>query len=104
MLELNKNNFEKEVKNNKILVLDAWAVWCAPCRITSPIFEDLSKEMKNITFAKLNVDENQEIASKFGIMSIPTFIIFKDGKEADRIIGANPRSLLKSKIEAVLKN
>ena len=65
--------------------------------------EELSKEMKNITFAKMDVDQNQEIASKLGIMSIPTFVIFKNGKEVDRIIGANPKSLMKSKIEAALK-
>ncbi len=103
MLELNKTNFEKEINENSFLILDAWASWCAPCRAMSPIFEELSKEMKNIKFAKLNVDENTEIASKLGIMSIPTFIIFKDGSEVDRIIGANSKAVMKSKIETIIK-
>ncbi len=102
MLELNKNNFEKEISKG-IVVIDLWASWCGPCRAMAPIFEELSKEMKNVTFAKLNVDENQNIASGLGVMSIPTFIIFKDGNEVDRIIGANSKSLMKSKIEAMMK-
>ncbi|MBS3152398.1 thioredoxin [Candidatus Woesearchaeota archaeon] len=103
MLELNKDNFEKELKENKILILDAWAIWCSPCKATSPIFEELSKEIKNVKFAKLNVDDNTEIASKLGIMSIPTFIVFKNGKEVERIIGANPKSVMKAKFEAGIK-
>lgn len=103
MLELNKNNFEKEIKNNKLIAIDLWASWCGPCRAMAPVFEELSKEMKNVTFAKLNVDENQNIASGLGVMSIPTFIIFKNGNEVDRIIGANSKAFMKSKIESALK-
>lgn len=76
---------------------------CGPCKAMAPIFEDLSKEIKNVIFAKVNVDQSPEIASKFGIMSIPTFLIFKSGKEVDRIIGSNPRSAFKTRIEAAVK-
>ena len=103
MLELNKSNFEKEIKANKLIVIDLWAEWCGPCKAMGPTFEELSKEMKNITFAKLNVDENSNIASELGVMSIPTFLIFKNGKEVGRIIGANPKSSMKSKIESAIR-
>ncbi len=103
MLELNKSNFEKEIKSNKTLVIDLWAEWCGPCKAMEPVLEELSKEMKGITFAKLNVDQNSDIASRLGVMSIPTFIVFKDGKETGRIIGANPKSVIKAKLEAASK-
>ncbi len=76
---------------------------CGPCKAMSPIFEELSKELKNVKFAKLNVDEHTDIASKYNVMSIPTFLIFKGGKEVGRIIGGNPKSVLKSKIESAIK-
>ena|SRR3989338_3744440 len=103
MLELNKNNFEEEIKNNKIIIIDNWAIWCGPCKAMSPIFEELSKEMKDIKFAKLNVDDNTDIATKLGVMSIPTFIVFKNGKEVDRFSGSRPKSDLKAKLEAASK-
>ena len=102
MLELNKNNFNAEIKEG-VVVIDAWASWCGPCRAMAPIFEELSKEMKNVKFSKLDVDSNSEIASRYNIMSIPTFLIFKNGKEVSRIVGGNPKSLIKSKIESILK-
>lgn len=102
MLELNKSNFEKEIRSG-IVVVDNWASWCAPCRAMSPIFEALSKEMKDIKFAKLNVDESPEIASEYGVMSIPTFLILKDGKEVNRIIGTMPKEVMKAKISAAIK-
>ena len=79
MLELNKSNFEKEIKGNKLMVVDLWAEWCGPCKAMNPVLEELNKEMKNITFAKMNVDENSDIASSLGVMSIPTFLIYKNG-------------------------
>ena len=99
MLQLNKSNFNEEIKKGKV-VIDLWAEWCSPCRGMAPIFEALSKEMKDVKFAKLNVDENQEIASKLRVMSIPTFLIFKDGKEVERVIGSMSKDALKSKIES----
>ena len=76
---------------------------CGPCKAVSPIFEELSKEMKDVRFAKLNVDDNQDLAQRLGVMGIPTFIIFKDGKEVGRTTGAAPKSVIKLKIEAALK-
>lgn len=100
MLELNKSNYEKEIiKHKGIAVVDYWAPWCGPCRIMAPAFEKLSKELGNkIKFAKVNVDENQEISASLGIMSIPTLIIFKNGKEADRIIGFTGETQLRQKL------
>ena len=103
MLELDKSNFDKEIKSDKLVVVDFWASWCGPCKAMSPILEDLSKEMKNVVFAKVNVDENTDLPSKLGIMSIPTFVVFKDGKEVERIIGSNSKVVMKAKIETAIK-
>ncbi len=100
MLELNKENFYKEISKGKVVV-DSWAIWCAPCRMMSPVFEALSKELKNVKFAKLNVDDNPEIASKYNIMSIPTFLIFKNGEPVKTLVGVMPKEKLKSEIEKV---
>ncbi len=100
MLELNKENFYKEISNGKVVV-DNWAIWCAPCRMMAPVFEALSKELKNVKFAKLNVDDNPEIASKYNIMSIPTFLIFKNGEPVKTLVGVMPKEKLKSEIEKV---
>lgn len=75
-----------------IKVLDFWAEWCGPCKFMEPIIEELEREFHDkITFEKINVDENQELASKHGVMSIPTYIFEKDGKELERIIGATQK-------------
>ena len=102
MLELNESNFEKTLKGNKNLVVDFWADWCGPCKIMAPVFESLSKEMKNVKFAKINVDENNHLASEFGVMGIPTFIVFKDGKEVERVVGAAHKTIIKEKIESTI--
>lgn len=88
MINIEKN-FDEEVINNKgITIVDFWASWCGPCKIFSPIFETVSKKYTDVKFCKLNVDEDsEEISRKFGVMSIPTIIIFKDGKEIKRNIG-----------------
>ncbi|HLC86343.1 MAG TPA: thioredoxin [Candidatus Nanoarchaeia archaeon] len=103
MLEINDDNFEKEVlKSNKPVAIDFWAEWCSPCKTMSPIFEELSKELKEAKFAKLNVDENQELASSFGVMGIPTFLVFNKGKEVGRFVGSMPKSTLKESIKGVI--
>ena len=84
-----KNNFKEEVTNNKcITVVDFWAPWCGPCKMFGPIFENASKKFNDIKFCKLNVDEdNEDVCKDLGVMSIPTIILFKDGKEIKRNIG-----------------
>ncbi len=106
MLELTKDTFDKEViKSNIQILIDFWAPWCAPCRIVSPTLEKLSKEYTNkLLFAKLNVDDNQEIAAQYDVRGIPCMIIFSKGKEVDRIIGAYPEAELRKKIDLILAN
>ncbi|MBT3720322.1 thioredoxin [archaeon] len=103
MLQITDESFEKEVlKEEKPVVVDFWAEWCGPCRMLGPRFEELSKEMTNVKFGKVNVDENQDTAGKFGIRSIPTMLVFKKGEVAGTIVGALPKDALKEKIESFL--
>ena len=104
MLDVTKGTFEKEVLRNDIPVLvDFWAPWCGPCRIVAPALEKLSSEYSNkLKFAKLNVDDSQEIAAQYDVRGIPCMIVFRNGKEADRIIGAYPESELRKKIDLIL--
>ena len=104
MLDVTKNDFEKEVLKNRLPVLvDFWAPWCGPCRIVSPTLEKLSSEYTNkLKFTKLNVDDNQEIASQYDVRGIPCMIIFNKGAEVDRVIGAYPEAELRKKIDLIL--
>lgn len=104
MLDVTKDTFDKEVLKNKLLILvDFWAPWCGPCRIVGPALEKLSSEYTNkLKFAKLNVDDNQEIATQFDVRGIPCIIVFKNGNELDRIIGAYPEPILRQKIDLIL--
>lgn len=97
-------NFEGEVLRSEGTVLvDFWAEWCGPCKMIGPIIEELAKDCQGrLKVCKLNVDEEREIALKYGIRSIPTLILFKEGKPVEQIIGALPKSALKSKIEGLL--
>ena len=93
-------NFSTSVRSNELLVVDFWAPWCGPCRMVGPTIEALSAEYTGkAEFGKMNVDENQVVPSSFGIMSIPTIIIFGHGKEVERLVGAYP----KAHIEAMIK-
>lgn len=103
-IKLDATNFEKEINGDKPVLVDFWAEWCAPCRAIAPVLEDIEKEQGDkIKIAKLNVDENPDIASKYKVFSIPTLIIFKNGQELGRMVGAAPKSKLQQFIEETLK-
>jgi len=96
-------NFDEVIKKYKSVVIDCWAEWCAPCLMVHPIIENLAKKYKGeIVFAKLNIDQNREIAERFKIMSIPTLLVFKNGQHVDSIIGAMPQDVLEGKIRIYL--
>jgi thioredoxin 1 len=103
VIELNGKNFEDALKNNSSLVVDCWAPWCGPCRMMSPVIDELAADYKGkISFAKLNTDENQDLATKYQVQAIPTLLIFKDGKLADRKVGAMPKKLLQAELDKTL--
>ncbi len=102
-IELTDRTFNEEIKKNSIVVVDFWASWCAPCRFLSPIIEELAKEYDGkITFGKVDVDANQQVSSEFNITSIPTVMMFKNGKVAEISIGAVPKAMLESKLKKLL--
>ena len=89
VLHVTKNNFQKEVLDHKgVVLIDFYAEWCGPCKVTAPIIDELSNETKDVKFVKLDVDNDPEIASQYSVFSIPTFIIFKNGKIASQFVGA----------------
>ena len=91
-LTLTKENFSKEVlESEKTVIVDFWASWCGPCRMLGPVIEEIANEREDLVVGKLNVDEQPEIARQFGVMSIPTVIIFKDGKAVNQSVGYVPK-------------
>jgi len=103
-VELTDDNFDQEVINSEVPVLvDFWAEWCAPCRAIAPAVEELAEQYQGqAKIGKLDVDHNQQVAMKFGIRSIPTLLIFKNGEVAEQIIGAVPKAQLESKLKNTL--
>ena len=91
--KLNQNNFNNAIANGTTLV-DFYADWCGPCRMVSPIVDEIAEERSDITVGKVNVDDENALAMKYGVMSIPTLIVFQDGKEAARIVGARPKAAI----------
>ncbi len=98
-IEISEKEFDETINNgDSLAVIDFYAEWCMPCLMIAPVIEELASKLTNVKFARVNVDENQSLSSKFGISSIPCLIVFKDGKEVDRIIGALPEEVLEEKI------
>ncbi len=99
-IKLSEKNFEEEVlKSDKPVLLDFWASWCGPCKMLSPVIDELSEEHPEYKFCKVNVDEEESLAIKFGIMSIPTLIVFKNGEQKAKNIGAIPKESVLSLIQ-----
>jgi thioredoxin 1 len=103
VIELTDDNFKSEIIDEKgVAIVDFWAEWCGPCRMMGPIFDQASEEAAGkAKFGKLNVDEARQTASEYGVMSIPTLIIFKDGQKVDQLVGVQDKDSLIKKIESI---
>ncbi|HBV95719.1 MAG: thioredoxin [Peptococcaceae bacterium BICA1-7] len=103
-VEIVDSSFDQEViKSDKPVLVDFWAPWCGPCRSLAPVIEEITKEFEGrVKVAKVNVDNNQDLARKYGIMSIPTLIIFKSGQVVEQMVGFTQKSVLARKLESVL--
>lgn len=100
-INVNKGNFEQEVlRSEKPVLVDFWASWCGPCRMLAPILDEVAAEHPEIVLAKVNVDEEQELAMEFQIMSIPSLILFKDGKPAVTSVGLRPKDMIEEMLNA----
>ena len=101
--EVNDSNFQAEVlEADSPVLVDFWAPWCGPCRVVAPVLEEIASERSDVRVVKLNVDDNQQTAARYGVMSIPTMILFKNGQVAKKIIGAYPKKRLEAELEPVL--
>lgn len=96
IVNVTDDSFKAEVESTGTVLVDFWAPWCGPCKMIAPVLEELDKEVANLKIAKLNVDDNPEAAGRFGVMSIPTLIVFKDGQPVDKVVGFQSKDALKN--------
>ena len=102
-IKLTDSNFDSAISDYDMIIVDCWAPWCGPCRMLGPVIDELAGDYEGkVVFGKLNTDENRQIATRFGIMSIPTMLFIKDGHHVDTIVGAVPKEVIESKIKQYL--
>jgi thioredoxin 1 len=101
--EVTDANFQAEVvESDQPVLVDFWAPWCGPCRVVAPVLEEINEERAELKVVKLNVDDNQQTAAQFEVLSIPTLIVFKEGQVAKKVIGAYPKRKLEQELEPIL--
>jgi len=104
IVDVSEQNFEKEVlKSNTAVLIDFWAKWCGPCKALTPVLEEIAQAAEGkFKIAKINIDENSDLATKWEVLNIPTMILFKDGEEVDRLVGYMPKAKIQAKIDSIL--